>query len=507
MRVSCRPIRPAALAALVLLIIGVFVLAVQPVAAAETTQNASGRYDTLVLRDLGGKQAALVQLIAEDGAFTERELWRSKKGAFDARKATFVAGDVDGNGIADGIVLYDLGGGRSRLLVYPSDGFTAKQATAWTSKPKAFARAKAKLAVGDLDHDGRDDLLALYDRGRSGVALYRFLSTGSQVHPVARLLGALRARLVEGAARRCRRDRRRPQRRPRALRRDRREGAAARLLGHRDQRSRSRPSGAAPTPPGAPASPRATSTATATATPCVCYRRPDNGGRLDVFLSSGKAFAGPHVWYEPGVTPVPTTSRFGVGDVTGDGRADALTAAAAGAQTRVTTWVSSGSAFAPEGLARGPLAVRQGESRGGAVRRLVVSDKAEPLNAASMRYLREVEADGTLAFAGETGQLARLQAGDVLLAAAESRVPRTVSAARSSRSANKDGEVVVETAQAELCDVIDQGEIGFHMRITADDLPDDGIRSPGVRIVRDETPPVTFVDASARTTPTASRSR
>ncbi len=135
MRVSCRPFRPAALAALVLLIIGVFVLAVQPVAAAETTQNASGRYDTLVLRDLGGKQAALVQLIAEEGAFTERELWRSKKGAFDTRKATFVAGDVNGDGIGDGIALYDLGGGRSRLLVYQSDGFAAKQATAWTSKP------------------------------------------------------------------------------------------------------------------------------------------------------------------------------------------------------------------------------------------------------------------------------------------------------------------------------------------------------------------------------------
>jgi protocatechuate 3,4-dioxygenase beta subunit len=493
MRVSCRPIRPAALAALVLIILTAAILALPSAAAAATVQNAAGRYDTLVLRDLGGKQAALVQLIAEDGAFTQRELWRSKKGAFDARRASFVAGDVDGNGIADGIVLYDLGGGRSRLFVYPSDGFKAKQVTAWTSKPKALARAKAKLAVGDLDHDGRDDLLALYDRGRSGVALYRFLSTGSKFRQSLAFsarsgLAWSKAQLAAGDVTGDGRSDGLVLYAPTA--------AKAQLLVF---------SGTGATLAkqtfwsGNYAAGRARLAAGDVDSDGDCdvvclYRRPDNGGRLDVFLSSGKALAGPHVWYEPGATPVPTASHFGVGDVTGDGRADALTAAAAGAQTRVTTWVSSGSGFVPEVWLAGPWPYARVSLGVAPSAGLVVSDKAEPLNNASMRYLREVEADGTLAFAGETGQLARLEAGDVLLAPAGPEFPAGL-CRRVVSVGEKGGQVVVETAQAELCDVIDQGEVAFHMHLTADDLPDDGIRAPGVSIVRDESPPVTFLDA------------
>ncbi len=227
----------------------------------------------------------------------------------------------------------------------------------------------------------------------------------------------------------------------------------------------------------------------------VClFKQPNGKGRLDVFLSSGKALTGPRVWYEPGATLVPTASRFCVGDVTGDGRADALTAAAAGTQTRVTTWASSGSAFAPSVWLTGPWPFAKVSLGVAPSAGVIVSDKAEPLNDASMRYLREVEADGTLAFAGKTGQLARLQHGDVLLAAASPEFPEGL-CRKVVSVGQQGGEVVVETAQAELCDVIDQGEIGFHMHLTADDLPDDGIRAPGVRIVRDETTPVTLLGA------------
>ena len=304
MRVSCRIDPLAAVAALVLLIIGVFVLAAPPVTAAETVANAAGRYDTLVLRDLGGKQAALVQLVSEGGAFTQRELWRSKKGAFDTRKATFVAGDVDGNGIADGIVLYDLGGGRSRLFVYPSDGFTAKQVTAWTSKPKAFTRAKAKLAVGDLDRDGRDDLLALYDRGRSGVALYRFLSTGSKFSQS--LAFSARSGLAWSKAQLAAGD---------VTGDGRSDGlvlyaataAKAQLLvfSGTEPRSRSRPSGAATTPPDAPASPRATSTATATPTPSVSTAGPTTPAGS----TSSSPPARPSPGRAPGTSPAPRRCR------------------------------------------------------------------------------------------------------------------------------------------------------------------------------------------------------
>ena len=49
--------------------------------------------------------------------------------------------------------------------------------------------------------------------------------------------------------------------------------------------------------------------------------------------------------------------------------------------------------------------------------------------------------------------------------------------------------MVVETEPAALTDVIDQGEVAFGLHVTADDLPEAGIRAAGVRLVRDEPVP------------------
>jgi len=474
------------------LIVGLAVILVAPVlwppqADAATVANAAGRYDTLVLRNMGGKRAALVQLVAENGAFTQRELWRSKKGAFDTRKATFAAGDVNADGIADGIVLYELGGGRSRLLIYRSDGFTAKQVVAWTSKRGAFKRAKAKLAVTDLDRDGRDDLLVLYDRGRAGVALYSFISTGVKFKQ--KLAFSQRSGLIWSKAQLAAGD---------VTGDGRGDGLIlyaatakkARLLVFSAKGSKLTKkvfwSGAYAAGHARLAAGDVDSDGDCDA---VCLMKQPNGKvRLDVFASSGKAFKKPVAWYKPGATPVPAVSRFCVGDVTGDGRADVLTAAAAGTRTRVTTWVSSGSGFVPKLWFTGAwryatVSLGVAPSVG-----ITVSDKAEPLTDASRRYLRRVGADGTLTFAGKTGQVARLETGDVLLAPAGPTFPSGL-CRKVLSVGTQDGEVVVKTAQADLCDVIDQGQVALHMNITPEDLADDGIRARGVRIVRDRPSP------------------
>jgi len=66
MALSFRLVRLGAFAAILVIVLSVAVLLTPAPAAAETAANAAGRYDTLILRDLGGKQAALVQLIAKD---------------------------------------------------------------------------------------------------------------------------------------------------------------------------------------------------------------------------------------------------------------------------------------------------------------------------------------------------------------------------------------------------------------------------------------------------------
>lgn len=456
-----------------------------PGAAAETTPNASGRYDTLVLRDLGGKQAALVQLLADGTSFTQRELWRSKKGAFDVRKATFVAADVNGDGIADGVVLYDLGRSRSRLLIYENNGYTAKQRTGWTSRAGAFARTNAKLAVSDLDRDGRDDLLALYKTG-TGVALYRFISKGTKFtqslgYSTRSGLTWTKAQLAAGDVTG--------------------DGRGDGVVLYAKSSSRAQLFVFSGT--GTKLTKKTYWSGTYVASRArlavgdadsdgradvVCLYRPGGSSRLDVFRSTGKSFAAPRTWYQNGSTPVPVTSRFCIGDVTGDGRADVVTAAATGSRTRFITWSSTGTAFKPQSwlTAAWPYAkVSLGVAPAAG---LVVADGTEPLSNTTMRSLRAVEADGTLEFASKTGQLARLETGNVLLSGATPQFPDGLCRKVTSVS-EQGGRVVVETTPAALSDVIDQGEIAFQMNLTAADLPDDGIAAPGVKLIRDRAAP------------------
>jgi hypothetical protein len=460
-------------------------------AQAEVAPNAAGLYDTLVLRDLGGRQVALVSMAAAEGAFTPTELWKSTLGGFDVRKAKFVAGDVNGDGIADGIVLYDLGKSRSRLYVLLSDGHIAVRKTAWTSPAGAFAWAKAKLAVGDLNRDGRDDLMILYDRGRSSAALYRFVSRGTTfVRSTGWTTGAgtfscARAQLAAGD-----------------FTGDGRDDAAvlykstttsSRLFVFATSGSKlvkktfwrgSYTFGRAKLAAG-----DADSDGKADA---IClYRKPDYTGRLDVFRSTGSAFKRA-TWYDGAGGPLPATScRFAAGDVTGDGRADAVIAQPTGDLTSsLTTCVSTGSAFAPASWWEGEWlypTIRLGVSPSSG---MVLSDGAEVLDDGTMGALRAVAADmSTLTFAGETAQLGRVETGDVLLAAPDATFPGGI-CRKVTGVAEQNGRLVVTTEQAALADVIDEGEVAFSQHVTAGDLSQAGVVQPGVRLLTDLPPGV-----------------
>ena len=120
----------------------------------------------------------------------------------------------------------------------------------------------------------------------------------------------------------------------------------------------------------------------------VClFKQPDGSGRLDVFVSTKKAFAAPAAWYTQAGGPlVPVSGRFCVGDVTGDGRSDVVTAASSGASvTRLTTWVSTGAAFKPQTWWEGAWPFSRVRLAVAPAAGLVVADGAEVLGESAMR--------------------------------------------------------------------------------------------------------------------------
>ena len=93
-----------------------------------------------------------------------------------------------------------------------------------------------------------------------------------------------------------------------------------------------------------------------------------------------------------------------------------------------------------------------------------------------------------------TGQLARLAPGDVVLSGVTAELPEGI-CRKVTSVADVGGRVVVDTAPAALADVIDQGEVAFSLHVTADDLTDEGIMAPGVRIEREQPAPGTLPPA------------
>jgi hypothetical protein len=106
--------------------------------------------------------------------------WDSGAGAFDLDQATFASGNLDGDaaGRDEIIARYNAGGGTTRLHAFlPGDTWT--QQVWWTSATGALDAAKATLAAGDYDGDGRTDAALLYDIGGGSRRLYTYLSTGT----------------------------------------------------------------------------------------------------------------------------------------------------------------------------------------------------------------------------------------------------------------------------------------------------------------------------------------
>jgi len=147
--------------------------------------NGDGKTDAMALYDYGNAAAGLLVLPGTagtaDGATAAYRVWYTAPGNFDVGRAKVTAGDFNGDGKTDAMVLYDYGNGAAGLLVFPGTGGTNEGATApyrvWYTGPGTFDVARAKLTAGDFNGDGKADAMVLYDYGNASAGLLVFPGT------------------------------------------------------------------------------------------------------------------------------------------------------------------------------------------------------------------------------------------------------------------------------------------------------------------------------------------
>ncbi|PRY30482.1 FG-GAP-like repeat-containing protein [Pseudosporangium ferrugineum] len=90
-----------------------------------------------------------------------------------------VLGDYNGDGRAEPALVYDQGDGTMRIYRWTSTGTTFNRATDYESGAFSLANVDDRVAAGDVDGDGKDDIVMAYQNDTNSWTLHTFRNGSS----------------------------------------------------------------------------------------------------------------------------------------------------------------------------------------------------------------------------------------------------------------------------------------------------------------------------------------
>ncbi|MGW0392932.1 transglycosylase family protein [Streptomyces sp. NPDC003042] len=152
--------------------------------------NGDGRDDTAALYGYADGSVALHTFLGRpDGGFADPvKSWRVAPGNWSFKRVKPVAGDFNGDGRADLAAMYDYADGSVAMFTFTAkaDGGFADPVKSWNVPPGQWWPEHVKLASGDFDGNGRDEVAAFYGYADGRAALFTFKpdATGKFADPV-----------------------------------------------------------------------------------------------------------------------------------------------------------------------------------------------------------------------------------------------------------------------------------------------------------------------------------
>ncbi len=142
--------------------------------------NKDGRTDIALLYDYGGGATRIHVFLSTGTSFTYMRDWWSVGHGFDLNQVVgAVGGDFNGDGFGDVAAVYDQGNGSISIFVWTSNGSSFDYQRSWLDLD-GYPASGVKFAVpGDFNKDGRTDIALLYDYGGGATRIHVFLSTGT----------------------------------------------------------------------------------------------------------------------------------------------------------------------------------------------------------------------------------------------------------------------------------------------------------------------------------------
>lgn len=118
---------------------------------------------------------------ASSPRFSLSKVWESSQ--WDGSRAAYTAGDIDGNGRDEVVALYDYGNSAAKAWVFSASGsggsISLSTHLAWQVPAGSWNTFSAVYLPGEFTGDGREDVLAMYYYGGTHTAAFLFVSNGS----------------------------------------------------------------------------------------------------------------------------------------------------------------------------------------------------------------------------------------------------------------------------------------------------------------------------------------
>lgn len=144
--------------------------------------NSDGKTDIAAFEDVGNSESKIYVFSSQGTTFSSpAQVWDSGAGSWNQANTKIVAGDFNGDGKTDIMAFYDYGSGLTRSWLFAGNGTGgfASPTVWWNSGVGNWVWGDSKFVATDVNHDGKTDVVALYNYGNANTSAFLFTSGGS----------------------------------------------------------------------------------------------------------------------------------------------------------------------------------------------------------------------------------------------------------------------------------------------------------------------------------------